>query len=77
MQNPGFLKDINIFVFDSARGIANGMITPSSPLKKILLVLLKNRILLQWIGNTPCQDISLIKAIIKSQKPFFNQRCVL
>ncbi len=74
MQNPEFVKDINILVFDSGRGIGNGMIIPSGPLRENIVSAVEKSDIITMIGNTPCQDISLIKAIIKSQKPFFKSK---
>lgn len=74
MQNPGFVKDCNILVFDSGRGIGNGMIIPSGPLRENIVSAVEKSDIITMMGNTPCQDTSLIRAITKSQKPFFKSK---
>ncbi len=74
MQNPGFIKDINILVIDSSRAIGNGLIFPSGPLREYSEIALNRADIIIMIGNTPCSNFALATNIASSKKPLFKAK---
>jgi len=77
MQNPNFIKDINILVIDSHRGIGNGMIFPSGPLRESIDSAIEHCDIIITTGNDTYTDISLINSFKESGKQFMHAQTTL
>ena len=74
MQNPGFIKDINILVIDAARAAGNNQIFPAGPLREYSEIAIYRADVIIMIGNEPCSDSTLVNNIISSKKPLFKAK---
>jgi len=74
LQNPGFIKDLNILVIDASRAIGNGKIFPAGPLRETVKSAINKSSIITMIGNQFCQDFSLINNIESSGKPFLKAK---
>lgn len=74
MQNPGFIKDVNILVIDSDRATGNGLIFPSGPLREYSEIALHRADMIIMIGNNPCSNFALVTSIASSKKPLFKAK---
>ena len=70
MQNPSFIKDLNILVIDANRAVGNGKIFPAGPLRQSVDSALSQSDRIIMIGNDEYSDRSLIQNIIATKKPF-------
>jgi len=69
-QNPGLAKDFSLLVVDAKRGIGNGFVMPSGPLRAPLLRQLSLAHGVLVIGDAPGGD-RLIRAAARSARPLF------
>jgi tetraacyldisaccharide 4'-kinase len=56
MQNPNFIKDYTIIVFDNMRRIGNGKLFPSGPLRQKVSTGIKESDSIVMIGDDECKD---------------------
>ncbi|PCJ29426.1 MAG: tetraacyldisaccharide 4'-kinase [Rickettsiales bacterium] len=72
MQNPHFIKNLNILVIDSARAAGNWRIFPAGPLRENVNSAINRSDIIIMIGSKPCNDFELVQAVTSSQKTIFN-----
>jgi tetraacyldisaccharide 4'-kinase len=77
LQNPGFVKDLNILVIDANRSVGNNKIFPAGPLRETVKSALDKSDIIAMVGNDLCQDFALINNIMSSNKPFFKAKIKL
>ncbi|MDP4708701.1 MAG: tetraacyldisaccharide 4'-kinase [Rickettsiaceae bacterium] len=77
LQNPGFIKDLNILVIDANRAVGNRNIFPSGPLRESTKSALDKSDIIVMVGNDLCQDFTLINNIIANDKPLFKAKIKL
>lgn len=74
LQNPNFIKDCKIMVIDNERGIGNGRIFPSGPLRQKIEPAIKNCDALIMIGENDCKNLNITKNAIENHKPIFKAK---
>lgn len=77
MQNPSFIKDLNILVIDANRAIGNSRIFPAGPLREKIECAINKSDIMVMLGNNICEDIALINNIVASKKPFLKAKTKL
>ena len=77
LQNPGFVKDLNVLVIDANRSVGNKKIFPAGPLRETVKSALDKSDIIAMVGNDLCQDFALINNIMSSNKPFFKAKIKL
>jgi tetraacyldisaccharide 4'-kinase len=74
-QNPALLKDISLIVMDSHRGIGNGCVFPSGPLRAPLAAQIARTDALILVGAGTATD-NIEMEILKRRRPVFRS-CIL
>lgn len=77
MQNPGFIKDLTILIFDSERTTGNNRIFPAGPLRQTSQDAINQADIIIRVGNKRCQDVPLKMQLIDSLKPYYNAQIKL
>ncbi|MDG1436346.1 MAG: tetraacyldisaccharide 4'-kinase [Rickettsiaceae bacterium] len=76
-QNPSFIKDFSILVFDAVRAIGNGKIFPAGPLREYVKSALSRSDIVVSIGDEATEDSVLQRALDEGGKEVYEAKIKL